>query len=568
MTIEALIRTLIALLYIPISLFVYWRLVPRLLLSGRLLVSVLLAAQVLVIALPQGIQPTSQFERWFWDLNQEGNIAAALASAQLALVSIVALLSAWLIRTWPTWRRLYMAGLGLVFLFFAWDEFFLVHERIRNWEIFYIALGAVVVAATLLVATRSPAQSRKWHICLLTGLAISAAGAIALEYLRIPAICDQLGFLPEAGRCQLFIVEESLEFLGIWLTLVAALGLFSSARPRPRPLVRVLLFVLPLLWIVVLSPATLVTFLDFRLLHQPISIEYEPGVELQAYRVDRDEDSFALDLFASTVDWQDYNDLGYSLHLVDQASGESLAGTDASASRQQRWRIAGRSYYFWIYKQRLSLQLPPRLPSNRALQMVLSLWRREGDAFLRQRITSSDLPLLNDTQVILGQFVLPAESAVSSSLPAAKFENGFTLGAVDLPERAQAGEALAISFAWRADKDGLEDTVQFLHFGYVSPPGEGGSVEEGAESVESGAWWAYDQQPLGARLPTRLWYSGLADTETWEIPLPAELAPGRYTVYTGLYRASDQVRLPANDTEGTPYVDARVPLGVLIVEGA
>lgn len=561
-SIEALIRALIALLYIPISLFVYWRLVSRLLLSGKLLVSVLLAAQVLVIALSLGIQPTSRFERWFWDLNQEGNIAATLASTQLALVGIVAFLSAWSIGGRQPWRRLYMAGLGLVFLFFAWDEFFLVHEQIRNWEVFYTALGAVVLAATLLVARRSPAQSRKWHICLLTGLAISAIGAIVLEYLRIPAICDELGFLPEAGRCQLFILEESLEFLGIWLTLIAALGLFSSARPRPGPLVRVLLFVLPLLWIVALSPSTLVTFLDFRLLHQPISIKYEPGVELQAYRVDRDGGSFALDFFASTVDWRDYDDLGYSLHLVDQATGESFAGTDAVASREKRWRITGRSYFIWMYKQRLSVQLPPRLPSNRALQMVLSLWRREDDAFLRQRIISSDLPLLNDTQVILAEFVLPGEAAVSSSLPAAKFENGFTLDAIDFPERAQAGEALAISFAWRADKDGLEDIVQFLHFGYMSPPGEG------AESVESGAWWVHDQQPLGARLPTRLWYSGLADTETWEVFLPADLAPGRYAVYTGLYRVSDQARLPAFDAAGAPFVDARVPLGVLIVEGA
>ncbi|MDE2950188.1 MAG: hypothetical protein OXT68_05410 [Chloroflexota bacterium] len=552
MSIEALIRTLIALLYIPICLFAYWRLVPRLLFSGRVLVNLLLAAQVFVIVASLVIQPGSRFERWFWDLNQEGNLAAIIATAQLALVSIVAFLSAWLIGAWQAWRRLYMAGLGLVFIFFAWDEFFLVHERIAYWEIYYTALGAVIVAATLLVARRSPAQSRIWLFCLLAGLAISAAGALVLEYLRAPALCDRLGFLPEGGRCQLFIVEESLEFLGIWLTVVAVLGLFSSLSPRPGLFVRVCAFLLPLLWIVALSPATFVTFLDFRLLHQPISIKYEPGVELQAHRVDRDEGSFVLDLFASTVDWHDYDDLGYSLHLVDQASGESLAGTDASASRQERWRIAGRSYNIWMYKQRLSVEFSQRLPSNRAFWTVLSLWREEGDAYAPQKIISSDRPLLGDTQVILAEFVLPAEAPVSASLPAAKFENGFTLDAVDLPERARAGETLPLSFTWRADKNGLEDIVQFLHFGHE----------------ESGAWWAYDQQPLGARLPTRLWYSGLADTETWEIPLPAELRPGRHTVYTGLYRASDQVRLSVNDREGTPYIDARVPLGILMVEGA
>ncbi len=74
--------------------------------------------------------------------------------------------------------------------------------------------------------------------------------------------------------------------------------------------------------------------------------------------------------------------------------------------------------------------------------------------------------------------------------------------------------------------------------------------------------------PLGPRLPTRLWYSGLADAETWQVALPADLAPGRYAVYTGLYRTNDQVRLQASDAEGIPYVDARAPLGDLIVVGA
>ena len=551
-SVEALIRILIASLYIPVCLIVYWRLVSRLLPTGKLLASLLLVAQILVIALSLEIQPTSRFERWFWDLNQEGNIAATLASTQLALVSVVAMATAWFPRAWQTWRRLYMAGLGLVFLFFAWDEFFLVHERIGNWEVLYAVLGAVVVAATVLVTARSPRRSRKWFICLLIGLAISATGAIVLEWLRFPLICDSLGFLPEAGRCQLYILEESLEFLGIWLTLIAVLGLYSSARPRPRPLVRSLLFFLPLLWILVLSPSVLVAFLDFRFLHQPAAIKYEPGAELQAYRIDREEGTFALQFFASTVNWHDYSDLGYSVHLVDQASGESYAGANESASRQERWRITGRSYYFYMFKQRISVQLSPPFPTNRALWLVLTLWRKEGNAFVRQKIISSDHSLLDDTPVILGEFVLQAEPVASSSIPIAIFENGFTLDAAGMPARAQAGETLSVSFTWRTDKDGREDFVQFLHLGHEA----------------SGAWWVHDQQPLGPRLPTRVWYSGLGDSETWEVPLPADLAPGRYKVFTGLYRARDQGRQPATDAEGKSFVDARVPLGLLTIEGA
>ena len=36
------------------------------------------------------------------------------------------------------------------------------------------------------------------------------------------------------------------------------------------------------------------------------------------------------------------------------------------------------------------------------------------------------------------------------------------------------------------------------------------------------------------------------DSATWEIALPADLAPGKYSVFTGLYRMSDGERLPAS----------------------
>ena len=86
-----------------------------------------------------------------------------------------------------------------------------------------------------------------------------------------------------------------------------------------------------------------------------------------------------------------------------------------------------------------------------------------------------------------------------------------------------------------------------------------------ASLVETSAWWVYDQQPLGPRFPTGLWYSGLADTEVWQVPLPDDLAPGKYTVFTGLYRRSDLKRVPAYDAEGTPWLDARVPLGIISI---
>ena len=181
---------------------------------------------------------------------------------------------------------------------------------------------------------------------------------------------------------------------------------------------------------------------------------------------------------------------------------------------------------------------------------MLTLWRAENDEFVSQRVISSDLQLLSESQVILGELVIPAASTASQTAPLAVFDNGFALEAVDLPESAGLGETLSINFAWRSEAEGREDYVQFLHLGHE----------------ETGAWFVYDQQPLGPRLPARLWYSGLADSETWRVPLPADLAPGQYNVFTGIYRASDQERVGASDAEDSPYIDARVPLGYLIIE--
>ena len=280
------------------------------------------------------------------------------------------------------------------------------------------------------------------------------------------------------------------------------------------------------------------------------SVQFESGVRLQSFRTENRDHAYIFQLFTS-AQHKAYEGLGYSILLVDQATGESLANQD-------KW--ADRLSYNWffgldqvpVYRQAMEIDFPPLIPTNRALWVVLTLWRKEGDVYVRQKIISSDSPLLSETQVILSEFVMQAEPVASSSIPIARFENGFTLDAANVPERAQAGETMPILFAWRTDGDGRENFVQFLHLGHEA----------------SGAWWVYDQQPLGPRLPTRLWYRGLADSETWEVPLPADLAPGRYTVFTGLYRPGDQTRLSASNVDGTLFVDSRVPLGILTIPGA
>ena len=545
-TVETFTRIVFPPLYLLAGLIVYRWLAPDLSTTSRRLASVLYAAQVLAITNSLYIEASSSFYDWLWDLHREWNISATLASTQLALVGGIAMLTAWLVRARPAWHRVYLVAIGLVFLFLSYDEFFTLHEYQISWN-YYIRLGAAVVVATLVVASLSPRQSWKWHVCLLAGLAISAAGAIHVELYG--SVCGDYGFLyiGECPRSTVWDLEEIFEFLGIWLALVAILGHFSDVSPSPTLRVRRALYSMPVLWIALVIPSASIWPIARQAGGQPATVAFESGAGLHAYHLDKRKNNVTVRLYLSPEQW-DYNGLGYSIHLVDQVRADTIASLDTYAHLRLEFYLA--PGHVPVYRQWKRIEFPPQAPRNRALWVVLTLWHKQDEQFVSQRVLSSDLQLMNETQVVLGELVLPAVSDNSVATPVAVFDNGFTLESVDLPERGRPGEIMTIPFTWRSEVAGDEDHVQFLHLGHA----------------ESGEWWIYDQHPLGRRLPTRLWYSGLEDSETWQVPIPADLAPGRYNIFTGLYRVRDNERVPVSDAEGRPWVDARVSLGILTVD--
>ena len=548
---EALNVAGVLLVYLPVLVISFKRLLPQLATRARRLAGGMLAAQILVIALAFILDPSSEYERLLWALyslewnDTEWNIPATLASIQLALVGIVALLASWQARSLPARQRIYFTASGAVFLLLALDEYLTFHEYIPDWKLYYGALGVGLAAASAYMAAKAPRRALIWYLCLIAGLAMAALGAIAFDTLWI---CDELGWLRFEGCLDSSVWEESLEFAGIWLVLAGMLGLMRNGAPKPANGGNRWLYAMPVLWLLLLLIISLTPRIEMRLMAQPASLEFKTGVQLQGFHINGAPDSVTVRLYSSARQ-ADYPGLGYSIHLVDQVSGESIASRDVWADRQHGFWLFGPDY-MPIYRQRVHVSIPPQTPPNRALWVLLTLWRKKGGEFARMKIVGSDLQLLDDRQAVLGEMALPGAAPVTSPMSLAVFDNGFRLEALELPERAKAGETLPLRFAWRSDADSLEDHVQFLHFVHV----------------ESGAWWGNDQQPLGPRLPTRLWYSGLGDSETWRVPLPEDLAPGSYTVYTGLYRHRDNERIPALDAAGKPWTDARVNLGSIFIE--
>lgn len=542
---SALVRALVFLLYAPISLIALRWLVPRLAPTSRLLALVMLAAQILILAL--GLENIPRWDRmgWLLHLDQEWNIPSTFASVQLAVVGGAALMTALLARSRPPLFRLNLVVLGLLFLVFAWDEYYYLHEGNMPLKIAYVLVSAGIVLATLKMALPLPWRARLWQISLLAGMALYFFGAVVLEPLH--ETCLDFGFIRTEGCVRFYNLEESLEFIGVWLALAAVLGNLTDSTLKLGPLARLSLLALPFAWLALLVHDALLPRLELHFLARPAAVQFESGTELHGYRLEWTEEAVVLWLYPSA--WRShYRELGFSVHLVDQASGESVASRNRHTDLQVHLLQA--PGYAHVYRQMIALEIPPETPRNRAYWLTLSIWRDRGDDYAIQKILASDHKRLGNAQIALDELVLSAEESVSSTAPLAEFDKDITLGAADFPQRAFRGAALPIQFAWTAANNVSEDYIQFLHFGHQA----------------SGEWWAYDQQPLGSRLPTRLWYAGLTDSELWQVPLPADLAPGDYLVFTGLYRQSDRERLPANGLSGEPFVDARVPLGVVTIE--
>lgn len=540
-----LIRIFLLLLYLPACLITFRWLIPSLSSTARQLATILLAAQLFVILASLELQPSSSFEYWLWHLDREWNIPSTLASLQLALAGATALAAASLATQSRAPYRLYLLAIGLLFLFLARDEYANLHEMVLHWERYYAALGAVLVATTLALAWRTPRQRWRWHGCFLAGLAISGIGSLAFEAER--QICGNWAILQIDPCLDMYTIEEPLEFVGIWLVFVALLGHFSAVSPAPSRRVRFALFAWPLIWLFLLFQSGAILPITLQAVSKPAAVDFDSGIRLQAYRIEGGKDDVSMHLFLSSRAWDDGR-YGYSIHLIDQASGRSVASHDTNLHQRLEFLLS--PGYQPVYRQWSKLTIPSDANRNRALWIALALWREQGGEYLSQNVIASDHRLLSDTQVILDEFALQGEPRQRAASPIAVFENGFALEHVDMPARIAAGQTMDVTFSWHSSAEGTTDLAQFLHFVHA----------------DTAAQWGYDQQPLGPRWPTRLWYSGLSDSETWQIPLLADLSSGEYQVYTGIYRINDMERVPASDAQGAPFADARAPLGRLVVE--
>jgi hypothetical protein len=122
------------------------------------------------------------------------------------------------------------------------------------------------------------------------------------------------------------------------------------------------------------------------------------------------------------------------------------------------------------------------------------------------------------------------------------------LTAYDLAETAAPGDQLTVTLHWSATGTPSRDYVAFVH---LWRPGDPAPLAQ------------HDAQPRNGWYPTSNWRTGDSVPDTHTLILPADLPPGTYPLWAGLYDASDHSRLPAY--AGAPLPHDMVSLGTLEV---
>jgi hypothetical protein len=132
-------------------------------------------------------------------------------------------------------------------------------------------------------------------------------------------------------------------------------------------------------------------------------------------------------------------------------------------------------------------------------------------------------------------FTRPANTP-STRIPQIPLEitvgDGINLVGYDiLPERVQPGGSLYIQYHWQVDAPPTTDWTVFTH------------LVDGNGNVVAG----FDSPPGRASLVTTRWQPGWRILDEVELILPADLAPGDYTLRMGMYDALGK-RMPDGDT--------------------
>ncbi|MCB0176252.1 MAG: glycosyltransferase family 39 protein [Anaerolineae bacterium] len=204
--------------------------------------------------------------------------------------------------------------------------------------------------------------------------------------------------------------------------------------------------------------------------------------------------------------------------------------------------IGGQAVDRWLASPaiRTEVDLHQTLAANK-VWLVLERWGLQREyydlPFQQQLLAQTDLITQSQGIFVLRSKTNPQSIAMQ---PAHSVQATFgdvvqLLGYTAEPEQPEPGQSLRLTLYWQPIAAMAHNYTVFVHLRQPT----GGNVAQA------------DHRPLGDLYPTSIWPVGETIRETSELNLPADIPPGDYDLWVGVYLLETGERLPVqNDTSG------------------
>lgn len=514
------------------------------------------------------------FWRWLFDLDSEWALGAMFSSTQLVMVGLAALALGVLAPLARMWQRGYWILLALVFVSIGIDEYARIHEFVGTaqdipiaalgqsgalnayllllgsaWRTLYATVGFVVVSITVLAYLRGNRDEKRLYATLGVGLALMGLGGLLIDIITWDYLLR--AEMWQSIALKSVLLEEFLEMGGVLVLLAGIASYGHKHLPDTRWQagrrfvafggVAWLLMLLFNLW-----PRPI---LESRLFAEPVQADYlEGAVSLIGYHLSSEtvRPGEPLDITLYFQAHRQTPDVPFELTVQMLTETEMDRVAEFSTPFDQNSIIPMAAWLpGMVIRQPIRLAVPDDLPAPASYLLMVRLWSDSYDV----QITQTDRRPIGPDSLVLVDLPVPPDADPPPPPVASTyhFGDGFTLYGYTLPEQTVSGDVLSLAFWWRTDHPSGRYLIQFVH---VFGP-------------EDQLAFSYDQEPFGGAFPTTDWPSGIAMTDVWHVSVPADLPPGSYTLFTGMYEWPSLERSSVVDGNGQPVENGLIYLGTL-----
>jgi hypothetical protein len=518
------------------------------------------------------------FWRWFLDLNAELALGTMFSSTLLLVVGLSALITGVRAPTLHARQRAYWLLLAIVFIGMSLDEYYHIHETIGSvqdfslpalqhavwlnafllllgsaWRTLYVTIGLVVVSASVSIYYFGASRETRFLLTLLVGIALLASGGLLIDTLTWDYFRWSPLLKPVADR--FVLVEEFLEMGGAIIVLGAIVSYGQAHIPdgawRNGKRLTAIASGLWMVWLLTnLWPRP---YLESRWMAEPVQADYfGDSISLTAYRLSQDYVNPG-DNLTITLYWRanrlppKQSDLKLLVRALSQPDMQIITRADQDFDVEYQVPLDA-----WLpgvtVRQTVRLRFPEDLPVPASYPLMVRLSSEDAGEI---DIAHTDRRLIAPDTLILAD--IPALSSGSDHPPSVaatfRLEDDVTLLGYTLPTESHPGETLLLTFNWRTEQPTGRHFIQFLHI----------------FDSEGEALVTHDQEPFGGVFPSTDWPPGVEMTDEWALPLPDDLPPGDYGVYTGLYEWPSLVRLAVADDSGNPVENNAIYLGTITI---